>query len=415
MPDIPFQFDNAELWSRRHWLRWTTLMGGAGILAGCNQNAVPVASVKKAPAEIIYDQLLQYPGKVPMRAINDRPPCLETPWDYFRHDLTPNDAFYVRWHLQTLPQVELAQWRLKVSGHVEKPLELSMEELRKLPSTSIVAVNQCSGNSRGLFEPRIPGAQWGNGAMSNARWTGVKLSEVLKRAGLKAGAMDVTFAGMDKGAPPPVTVPDFVKSLPVEEANRPEVLLAYDMNGQALPPLNGFPLRLVVPGWYATYWVKAINEIKVLTQKFDGYWMQKAYRIPKPGQADKPGDLAKETIPINLMNVRSFFVLPAVGATLPAGKPVPLEGIAFDGGSGIKQVEVSEDAGKTWAVTQLGDDLGKYSFRRWRLSWTPKQAGETKLLVKATSNSGETQPMTPGWSRAGYLRNVVEALTVQVA
>lgn len=396
--------------SRRDWLATTSLTGLAA-LAGCSQETPPVATVAAAPrVDAPFDQLLQFPGKIPMRAINDRPPCLETPWEFFKHDLTPNEAFYVRWHLQTIPTIDEKNYKLKVAGHVEKLLELSLADLRKMPSTSVVAVNQCSGNSRGLFTPQIPGAQWTNGAMGNARWTGVKLADVLKLAGIKAGALDATFSGLDKGGP--TTVPDYVKGLPLDEARKDNVILAYDMNGVPLPPLNGFPVRLIVPGWFATYWVKCLGEINIVDKKFEGYWMKPAYRIPKTG-VDKPGDLAKETVPINKLLVRSFFVLPDNKSSVPAGKPVVLDGIAFDGGSGIKNVEISEDQGKTWKPALLGDDLGVYSFRRWKANWTPAAPGEYQLQVRATNNAGETQPAQHNWNRSGYLRNGVESWTLK--
>jgi DMSO/TMAO reductase YedYZ molybdopterin-dependent catalytic subunit len=395
---------------RRQWLRWAAATGAAAALPyGCARRADPAAT-NSGPA----DAPLRFPGKVAMRALNDSPPCLETPWSYFREDLTPNDVFYVRWHLQFIPtSVDLRTWRLKVGGHVERPLELSMDELGQMGGQSVVAVNQCSGNSRGLFEPHMPGAQWGNGAMGNARWTGVPLRELLRRAGVKDGAVDVSFAGLDRGGYP--TVPDFTKSLPVQRANDPEILVAYEMNGGALPLLNGFPARLVVPGWYGTYWVKALSEITVLPQQFDGFWMSKAYRIPTTTNAiESPAQLAEKTVSINRMNVRSFFVTPEAGARLSRGQSCLLEGIAFDGGSGIKRVEVATDAGATWQETELGEDLGQYSFRRWRLSWRPDRNGPHRLAVRAVSRAGETQPAAAGWNRSGYMRNVIEELSIEV-
>ncbi len=391
-------------WDRRQWLAWLSLTPGLAWLAGCTKQRAAAPTI---PTDVPFDHLLHFPGKVPMRAINDRPPCLETPWKYFQTDITPNDAFYVRWHLQQLPEPDLKTWKLKLHGHVDKPLEFSMDQLRQMEPISIVAVNQCSGNSRGLFVPAIPGAQWTNGAMGNAKWTGVRLRDLLQRAGIKSGAVDVTFTGMDKGGP--ATVPDYVKSIPLAQALRPEVLLAYDMNGAALPPLNGFPLRLVVPGWFATYWVKAISDIGVLDKPYDGYWVKTAYRIPKEGQTDKPGDLAKDTVPIHRMLVRSFFSSPQENSVVPVGQAAMLDGFAFDGGSGIKTVEVSTDGGKSWQPATLGDDLGVYSFRRWKLSWTPPKPDDYKLMVRATNNEGQTQSEQPGWSRAGYLRNVIES------
>ncbi len=390
---------------RRAWLRWAAATAMASGLPGCQRTSVSEDGT----------ETMRFPGKVAMRVINSRPPCLETPQRYYREDLTPNEAFYVRWHLQLIPTtIDTRSWRLKVDGHVDKPLEIALDELKRMEPTSIVAVSQCSGNSRALFNPNLTGAQWGNGAMGNARWTGILLKDLLAKAGLKAGAVDVIFAGLDRAGPP--SVPDFVKSLPIDEARRPDILLAYEMNGQPLPLLNGFPLRLVVPGWYATYWVKALSDIRVLPNQFEGYWMAKAYRIPAtPNALEEPAKLAEKTVPINRMNVRSFFTMAEPNLTAQVGKAVDLQGIAFDGGAGIEKVEVSTDSGANWAETKLGADLGRYSFRRWRWSWRPAERGEQILHVRATSTSGETQPATVGWNRAGFMRNVIETMKVTIA
>lgn len=391
--------------TRRQWLGGIVAAGGAIALpAGCSRSdrviapdAVPVA---------------RFPGKIPMLVVNDRPPCLETPWEYFRRDITPNDAFYVRWHLQALPTVvDPTSWRLRIDGAVESPLELSLDDLRRLGGDEVIAVNQCSGNSRGLLSPRVPGAQWKNGAMGNARWGGVALGKLLRQAGVRPDAVQVTFDGLDVG--PLASVPDFVKALPIEEALRPEVTVAIDMNNEPLPTLNGFPARLVVPGWYATYWVKALHRITVLPAAYDGYWMTKAYKLPNvPNGLEDPGHLATDLVPIRTLNIRSFFTTPDQGAEIPQGQPCEFDGIAFDGGHGIRAVEVSADGGATWAAASLGDDLGRFSFRRWRWSWTPPVTGRHELRVRATSRSGEVQPEAPGWNRGGYMRNVVESLTV---
>lgn len=395
------------LCNRREWLALTAATAGGMVLPGCRQSS-------DAPPELPADTPLRFPGKVPMRVINDRPPCLETPWDYYRHDLTPNEAFYVRWHLQMIPtEIDLRTWRLSVGGHVDRPLQFGMDELRSLQATSVVAVNQCSGNSRGLFEPRLPGAQWGNGAMGNARWTGVRLDQLLQRAGVKKGAVEVSFAGLDRAGL--ASVPDFVKSLTMKVAERTDVLIAYEMNGQPLPLLNGFPARLVVPGWFATYWIKALSSITVLDRPFEGFWMKEAYRIPEANDGlERPDALAARTVPIHVMRIRSFLTSPQVDERLPAGQAVAVEGIAFDGGDGIRRVDFSTDGGRTWQQASLGDDLGRYSFRRWRVHWQPAERGEYRLQCKATSSSGATQPASAGWNRAGYLRNVIEETRVQV-
>ena len=372
--------------------------------AGCSRR-VEVAATDAVP-------MVRFPQKVPLHALNDRAPLLETPWEYFRHDLTPNEAFYVRWHLEAIPtHVDLRTWRLRIGGHVERPLELSMSDLRRMDAASLVAVNQCSGNSRSFFSPRIPGGQWLNGAMGNARWTGVRLGELLKKAGPRAGAMQVSLDGLDT-APLP-SVPDFLKALTIEHARQEEVIVAYEMNGAPLPLLNGFPVRLIVPGWYATYWVKALTNITVLDRAFTGYWMATAYHIPAtPGADESPEAPAKKTVPINRMNVRSFFVRPVQGEQIPAGQSFLLEGIAFDGGSGIQLVEFSADGGNTWTTTRLDPDLGRFSFRRCRYEWTPPNRGEYRLKLRATSNAGEVQPTRANWNRGGYMRNVIEEISV---
>ncbi len=359
------------------------------------------------------DPLARFPGKVPMRVVNDRPPCLETPWRYFRHDLTPNDAFYVRWHLQAIPTaVDPATWRLRIDGAVDRPLELSMDDLKRLGGDEVVAVNQCSGNSRSLLAPRVAGAQWRNGAMGNARWGGISLAKLLHRAGVKKDAVQVTFDGLDEG--PLASVPDFVKALDLAHALEPEVTVAYAMNNEPLPALNGFPARLVVPGWYATYWVEALHRITVVPKEYDGYWMAKAYRLPPtPNGNEDPQHLAPKLVPISRLNVRSFFTTPDPDAEVPAGRSCELDGIAFDGGSGVRAVGVSADEGKTWLAATLGDDLGRYSFRRWRLAWTPPAPGAYRLRVRATGRDGQTQPDAAGWNRSGFMRNVVEELPVR--
>jgi DMSO/TMAO reductase YedYZ molybdopterin-dependent catalytic subunit len=251
-----------------------SVSAGVGLLpAGCSLR--PDYATKGGGEDV----LARLPGKVAMRLVNDRPPCLETPMRYFRHDLTPNEALYVRSHLQTVPAaVDVAAWRLRIDGAVDRPLELSMDDLRRMGSDEVVAVNQCSGNSHSLFSPRVAGAQWRNGAMGNARWAGLGLAKLLQTAGVRRDAVQVTFDGLDQG--PLASVPDFVKALDVDHALQPEVTVAYSMNNEPLPTLNGFPARLVVPGWYATYWVKALHKVTVLPHVFDGYWMAKAYRIP---------------------------------------------------------------------------------------------------------------------------------------
>jgi DMSO/TMAO reductase YedYZ molybdopterin-dependent catalytic subunit len=355
--------------------------------------------------------LVKYPQKRPMIGMTSRPPQLETPFAIFNDGaITPNNAFFVRYHLAGVPlNIDPDKFTVEVKGKVDRPQSLSLKDIRKLKAVELVAVNQCSGNSRGFFDPRVAGGQLGNGAMGNARWRGVPLKTVLDLAGVQAGARQVTFNGMD--GPVSDATPDFVKALDIDHARDGEVMLAYGMNGDDLPVLNGFPLRLVVPGYYGTYWVKHLNEISVIDSEFDGFWMKSAYRIPDtPCNCIEPGTAPKATIPINRYTVRSFITSIADGAKLKAGTTT-LKGIAFDGGTGIKEVAVSIDGGQSWVPATLGKDLGKYSFHEWRLP-VKLAAGSYALKVRATSNAGETQPTEPRWNPAGYLRNVVETVRV---
>ncbi len=358
--------------------------------------------------------LVKYPQKRPMIGLTSRPPQLETPFSIFNDGpITPNNAFFVRYHLAGVPlNIDPDKFTLQIKGKVDRPLNLSLKEIRKLKPVELVAVNQCSGNSRGLFDPRVAGGQLANGAMGNARWHGVPLKTVLDMAGVQQGAKQITLNGMD--GPVSDRTPDFVKALDIDHARDGEVMLAYGMNGEDLPVLNGFPLRLIVPGYYGTYWVKHLNEITVIDHEFDGFWMKTAYRIPDtPCACIEPGTAPKATIPINRFDVRSFITSVADGAKLKAGTTM-LKGIAFDGGKGIKDVAVSIDGGKSWMSAKLGHDLGKYSFREWKLP-VKLAAGKYELKVRATNNAGETQPVEARWNPAGYMRNVIETVRVSVA
>ena len=364
-------------------------------------------------------RLVKYPGKRPLILVHSRPPHLETPFTVFNGGLlTPNDAFFVRYHLAGIPtRIDPTTYRLKVGGKVKAPLSLSLADLKSMPGqVELVAVNQCSGNSRGYFSPRVYGAQLGNGAMGNARWTGVSLKAVLEKAGVDAGARQVTFNGLDKPVLP--STPDFRKALDIEHALGGEPMLAWGMNGQNLPFLNGYPLKLIVPGWFGTYWVKHLAEIEVIDHGFtghDAYFMTKAYRIPDNACACVPvGTSPAKTRPISTLPVRSFVTSVASGATLPLDRAVELKGITFDGGSDIKLVDVSSDGGKTWRRATLGKDLGRFSFREWSIPVKFTRQGTAVLMARATGNNGEVQPMTADWNPAGYRRRVVERTPVTI-
>jgi DMSO/TMAO reductase YedYZ molybdopterin-dependent catalytic subunit len=302
---------------------------------------------------------------------------------------TPNDQFFVRWHWAVIPtSVDVNTFRLSVRGHVNQTLSLSIDDLLHLPRVELAAVNQCSGNSRGFFLPRVVGAQWAHGAMGNAIWTGVRLKDVLDRAGVKAGAVQVRFDGLDE--PVVADAPDFKKSLDIDHARDGEVMIAFAMNGEQLPLLNGFPLRLIVPGWYSTYWVKMLSDIEVLNKPDDNYWTAGAYTIPDTPHANiAPGQTGVKMVPINRMVPRSFFTNVAAGASFPAGTRLPhsrnclgrrqrrRQGRAFlrrrqvlatrDAGKGLRQVQFPS-MGSEYPAFRKGQPFadGPLHKSRWR-------------------------------------------------
>jgi DMSO/TMAO reductase YedYZ molybdopterin-dependent catalytic subunit len=358
-----------------------------------------------------------FPQKGEMILQRSSPPLLETPLCVFDEaDFTPNDRFFVRWHYPFPTSVDPARHRLRITGHVVKPRSLSLGALARLPRVAIAAVNQCAGNGRGLFAPRVPGAQWANGAMGNALWEGVRLRDVLALAGVKPGAVAVRASGLD--APLVETAPDYAKSLPIDHALTDDVLIAWAMNGEPLPLLNGFPLRLVVPGWYSTYWVKMLDQIEVLSQPDEGYWMAKAYQQPANALADiapgaPAGPNASRRVPVTIMRPRALVTNIADGAKLPARGFTPVQGVALGGDHGVTSVELSADNGRSWVPAQLGPDHGRYSFRRFRGA-LPLAPGRHVILARATNAAGVSQPLGQNWNPSGYNRAGVEPVRVEI-
>jgi DMSO/TMAO reductase YedYZ molybdopterin-dependent catalytic subunit len=404
---------DAETVSRRTFLAGSAAAG----LSLMSQSASAAETINLAlPGGVDRRELItNFPEKRAMILQRTRPPLLETPFEVFDKDIiTPNDQFYVRWHWSDIPgQVDADAFRLQVHGYVNTTLSLSLRDLLALPAADLIAVNQCSGNSRGFFQPRVPGAQWANGSMGNARWTGVRLKDVLDRAGIKAGAVAVRLSGLDQQVVP--AAPRFKKSLAIDHARDGEVMLAYAMNGEQLPLVNGFPLRVIVPGWYSTYWVKMLNDIEVLDRPDDNFWMSTAYLIPDtPGATMTPGEIDVKMVPINRMVPRSFFTNVKPGDRIKAGAATVVRGIAFGGETGVSKVDISQDGGATWQPAPLDKDQGKYSFQRWQTSITPRP-GEQTLMVRCTNSNGLTQPMKPTWNPSGFMRNVIESVNLIAA
>ncbi|MEJ7935463.1 molybdopterin-dependent oxidoreductase [Sphingobium sp. AN558] len=356
-----------------------------------------------------------FPQKGSMILQRMHPPLLETPMSVFDGDVfTPNDRFFVRWHWGDIPTaIDVKRYRLRIGGHVDRPLSISMADLLRMPRMELAAVNQCAGNSRGLFQPRVPGAQWGHGAMGNAKWLGVPLRHVLDLAGVKAGAVQVRFNGGDQAVLP--DAPDFRKALDIDHARDGEVMIAFAMNGEQLPLLNGFPCRLVVPGWYSTYWIKILDRIEILPQVDDDYWMAKAYRIPTaPGANVVPGTKDFPTTPINRMIPRSWITSLEEGQSVGLTSVLPVGGIAMGGDSGVARVDLSADGGKSWHRATLGPDPGKYSFRRWDARIPVAGPGQVSLMSRCWNMAGVAQPADPIWNPGGYMRGNIETTMVKV-
>jgi len=360
--------------------------------------------------------LYALPGKLPLIKKTYRPPNFETPIEYLRTPITRNDAFFVRWHLAGIPEVAVKDWVLTVGGEsAERERRFTMAQLRKeFQPEEITAVCLCSGNRRGLFEPHVPGVEWGVGAMGNAVWKGVRLKDVLATVGVKADALEVVFDGADH--PAIDRTPDFVKSLPLEIALDKNTLIAFEMNGRPLPHMNGFPARLVVPGWTGTYWVKALVGIKVVSKPEGNFWMSTAYRLPRgkfrtPSFASQVGQ-ANE--PITTMVVNSLITSLSSGQKIRRGKTIVVKGLAWDGGSGIARVEVSIDGGATWQEAALGKELGRFSFRDFSWSTPATQTGTRLVMARATSRAGETQVEQLIHNPAGYHHNVIQRIPVEV-
>jgi len=398
---------------------------GAGALAAFGAKRVLAAPLGSSgalgfaelPDGTLAEQLLYaLPGKVPLLKKTYRPPNFETPVEYFRSVITPNDAFFVRWHLAGIGEVDIRKWTLAIGGDsVEREMKFTMAELKKqFEQVELTAVCQCSGNRRGLFEPHVAGVEWGVGAMGNALWRGVRLKDVLAKAGVRGNALEVAFNGDEQ--PPLEKTPDFVKSLPIEVALDEHTLIAFEMNGKPLPHLNGFPARLIVPGWTGTYWIKQLVSAMVTSSPERNFWMSTAYRVPR-GKFATPtfkSQLETPNEPITTMVVNSLITSLRSGQQIPRGKPIAVKGIAWDRGAGIRKVEVSTDYGASWREANLGKDLGNFSFREFALEIPARERGSLVVMARATSRSGETQAEQLVFNPAGYHHNVIQRIYVEV-
>ncbi len=390
----------------------TSVAASAAILGSTSL----VAGETHQPNETRKVSKYAFPEKRPMITHSNRPPLLESPFSTFTQEFTPNDEFFVRWHFPDIPTyIDQDTYTISINGFVKKEIKISLKELKNdFEQIEINAVVQCGGNSRSSFTPIPGGVQWGSGAMGCAKWKGVRLKDILDRAGLLDGAEWIHFNGLEK--PAYDKTPRFVRELELNELND-DVIIAYEMNGEDLPYLNGYPVRLVVPGYYSDSWVKMISNITVTDKYKHLFFMDKGYRIADNAtESETPKHKAKKTVPITFMNVKSVIGYPETGATLYKNSEIVVRGVAWDGGYGIKKMMISLDSGKTWQEAKLKEDNGRYAYRAYRFAFKPKQIGKVTIMAKAINYLGQEQPFSKdiGWNRGGYKYNGIHKITINV-
>lgn len=342
-----------------------------------------------------------------------RPYDAETRVEDFRSWLTPNDRFFVRSHFgpPSPDKIDKAVWRLALGGLVLRPLSLSFDDLSAFEEVSVTAVLQCSGNGRAFHRPKVPGVQWERGAVGNAKWTGIRLRDLLQRAGPMDPARHLHLQGADR--PVAATTPLFLRSIPIDKAMHPDTILAYRMNDAPLPLLHGAPLRLITPGWMGESCMKWLTDLTLAEEEAKGYYMETAYRYPvrpvTPGEPVNPQDLR----PVEAMAVKSLITSPGEGAAVPPG-PVTIEGVAWTGEGRVTAVEVSLDEGRSWQAARLRGEDRPYAWRPWDFPWRATEPGRQAILCRATDDRGRVQPLAAPWNPGGFLWNGVDRVTVQV-
>jgi sulfoxide reductase catalytic subunit YedY len=401
---------------RRDFFKKAITVAGGTIVGGTVAEATQTVETVH-PADNRKVSNIAFPQKRPLITYSDRPPLLESPREVFTSALTPNDLFFVRWHMPMIPTyVNLNSFRLKIHGEVEQEIKLSLKTLKtEFEQVEVTAVLQCGGNSRTAFKPTTSGIQWGIGAMGCARWKGVRLKDVLKRAGLKKEAAWIGFNGLEKAVYNETE--NFIRELELSKLTD-NIMLAYEMNGEALPYLNGYPLRLIIPGTYSDSWIKMISNITVTKEKLKLHFMDHAYRIPDNAcECETPDHLATKTKPIEEMNVNAVIGYPQSGTKVKNAADLIVRGVAFDGGYGIKKVEISTDGGRMWTEAKLDDGKqGRFAYRSFSYTLKPQQGGPLTIMCRATNSKGETQPFAKEikWNRGGYCYNGIDTVTVEV-
>lgn len=353
--------------------------------------------------------------------VNERPYDWATPLDELAaHQNTPNRVFFIRSHMGPPNSIDLASFKVSIGGLVDKPLQLSLPDLKRMEKVEVPAVLQCSGNGRWFYGVAYAnvshpaGAQWKFGGVGNARWGGVRVRDVLARAGVKTTARFATNFGLDNPLLP--TTPKFIRGIELAKLMDPDTILAYEMNGEPLPYYHGFPVRLLVPGWAADHSVKWLTSITLTAALTDNFWTAVGYRYPNEIGRPGVGVKAADEHPVTALNVKSVMTSPMAGARLKTGVTAKVEGFAWSGdGASVVRVDVSTDGGRSWSATVLGPKEGKYAWRRFAIAWVPKAAGTASVLARARDDRGAVQPAVSPWNPGGYLWNAVQHVDVHVA
>ena len=341
---------------------------------------------------------------------SEEPLNLEMPFENLDGFITPTKSFYVRTHFP-IPKIDRNKWRLRVEGEVETPFETNYSELIKLESAKIPATLECAGNNRNFLDPKVKGVQWGLGAVGNAEWTGVPLSILLDRAGIKPSAREIILEGADRGKledpKSPAGEIKFSRSIPLEKAR--DVLLAYKMNDVDLPAEHGFPVRAIVPGWYAVASIKWLQRIVVTDKPFNGYYQTLDYAFWK-----RRGDVA-ELVALSEMQTKAEIAEPREGETVSASSNVRVHGAAWTGNGEITKVELSADSGSTWNEAKLLGESKPNAWRLWEFNWkTPAKPGKQTLIARATDSKGRTQRIDRDLDRGTYMVNHLLPISVDV-
>src|SRR5687767_7114264 len=386
--------------------------------------ASAAAASRLAPLELLAQDRPRQPGAPNARTLrvgvelygkdklivrSVRPPDFETPVSLLNSYITSNENFYVRSHIP-IPQVDAATWALKIGGEVNSPITLSLDEIRKLPAVTITNTLECAGNGRAFFQPAVAGIQWEKGAVGNARFTGARMSDVLKKAGVKTSGVNVEMHAADR---PPGTMPAFVRQVPMAKAMHPDTVIAYEMNGQPIPLVHGAPLRAIVPGWEGAYSIKWLTALNVIAKDSDSFWVTTGYRYPTRRVAPGAAVDAKDMAPLTGLIVKSLITTPADGASQAVGKIV-VGGFAWAGEDDIKAVDISLDNGATWRPARLTGEQARYAWRRFEFEFNAARPESYLILSRATDSKGKMQPAVSQWNPSGYLWNQYDSIRVEV-